>query len=46
MIKLWGRANSSNVMKVIWLLEELGLPYNRVDVAARSAAPPRRNTAP
>jgi glutathione S-transferase len=32
MIKLWGRANSSNVMKVIWLLEELGLPYNRVDV--------------
>lgn len=32
MIKLWGRANSSNVMKVIWLLEELGLPYNRTDV--------------
>jgi len=32
MIKLWGRANSSNVMKVIWLLEELGLPYSRVDV--------------
>lgn len=31
-IKLWGRANSSNVMKVIWLLEELGLPYDRVDV--------------
>ena len=32
MIKLWGRANSSNVMKVIWLLEELALPYDRVDV--------------
>ncbi len=32
MIKLWGRANSSNVMKVIWLLEELGLGYDRVDV--------------
>jgi glutathione S-transferase len=32
MIKLWGRANSSNVMKVLWLLEELGLPYTRVDV--------------
>lgn len=32
MIKLWGRANSSNVMKVIWLLEELRLPYTRVDV--------------
>jgi glutathione S-transferase len=32
MIKLWGRANSSNVMKVIWLLEELGAQYERVDV--------------
>jgi len=32
MIKLWGRANSSNVQKVIWTLEELGLPYDRVDV--------------
>lgn len=32
MFKLWGRANSSNVMKVIWLLEELALPYDRVDV--------------
>ncbi len=29
---LWGRANSSNVMKVIWLLEELSLPYERRDV--------------
>lgn len=28
---LWGRANSSNVMKVVWLLEELGLPYQRID---------------
>jgi glutathione S-transferase len=35
MIKLWGRANSSNVMKVIWLLEELGLPYSRVDVGGQ-----------
>ena len=32
MIKLWGRANSSNVMKAIWLLEELGLAYRRIDV--------------
>ncbi len=32
MMKLWGRANSSNVMKVVWLLEELGLPYGRIDV--------------
>ena len=29
---IWGRANSSNVMKVVWLLEELGLPYERIDV--------------
>ena len=28
---LYGRANSSNVMKVVWLLEELGLEYQRVD---------------
>lgn len=32
MRKVLGRANSSNVMKVIWVLEELGLPYERVDV--------------
>ena len=31
MRRLWGRANSSNVMKVIWLLEELNLPYERID---------------
>lgn len=29
---LWGRATSSNVMKVIWTLEELKLPYERIDV--------------
>ena len=32
MRQVLGRANSSNVMKVIWLLDELGLPYERVDV--------------
>ena len=32
MRRLLGRANSSNVMKVIWLLEELGLPYQREDL--------------
>ena len=32
MRRLLGRANSSNVMKVIWLLEELKLPYAREDV--------------
>ena len=32
MRQLLGRANSSNVMKVVWLLEEMGLPYERRDV--------------
>jgi glutathione S-transferase len=32
MLKLWGRATSSNVMKVVWLLEHMSLPYERVDV--------------
>ena len=31
MLKLWGRLNSINVQKVVWCLEELGLPYERVD---------------
>ena len=35
MLRLWGRANSSNVMKVIWLLEELKLPYERLDVGGK-----------
>jgi len=35
MIKLWGRTNSSNVMKVIWLLEELGLKYERTDAGGQ-----------
>lgn len=36
---LLGRANSSNVMKVIWLLEELGLPYDRRDVGGPFGTP-------
>ena len=28
---IYGRANSSNVRKVLWLAEELGLPYDRRD---------------
>lgn len=32
MIRLWGRTTSSNVMKVLWLLDELGLAYERRDV--------------
>ena len=29
---VWGRATSSNVMKALWGLVELGLPYERIDV--------------
>jgi glutathione S-transferase len=31
MLKLWGRVNSVNVKKALWCLEELGLPYERID---------------
>lgn len=33
MITLWGRRNSMNVQKVVWALEELGLAYERHNVA-------------
>ncbi len=29
---IWGRATSSNVMKVLWGLGEMGLPFERIDV--------------
>ena len=32
MLKLLGRANSINVQKAHWAIEELGLPYTRVDI--------------
>ena len=32
MIKVWGRITSSNVQKVVWLAEEIGLPYERIDI--------------
>lgn len=31
MLKLWGRINSINVQKVLWALEELKVPYERVE---------------
>ncbi len=31
MLKIWGRANSSNLKKVTWLCEEISLPYERID---------------
>lgn len=32
MLTIWGRATSSNVMKVLWLCDELVIPYAREDV--------------
>jgi glutathione S-transferase len=32
MLKILGRKNSINVMKVLWASEELGLPFDRVDI--------------
>lgn len=31
MLKLWGRNNSTNVKKPLWCLEELKVPYTRID---------------
>lgn len=31
MLRIWGRVNSVNVKKALWAIEELGLPYQRVD---------------
>ncbi len=31
MLKIWGRLNSVNVKKALWAMEELRLPYHRID---------------
>jgi glutathione S-transferase len=31
MLTIWGRATSSNVQKVLWCCDELGLAYERID---------------
>ena len=31
MLRIWGRVNSINVMKVLWLADELGLAYERIE---------------
>ncbi len=31
MLEIWGRTNSVNVKKVLWTLDELGLPFTRHD---------------
>jgi glutathione S-transferase len=30
-LKIWGRANSINVQKVLWCCGEIGLEFERVD---------------
>ena len=32
MLKIWGRASSSNVQKVLWCCAELDLPFERLDL--------------
>lgn len=32
MLKIWGRRDSSNVRKVVWCAEEIGLPYASIQV--------------
>jgi len=34
-ISLYGRSNSLNVFKVLWLLDELKLPYQRIDAGGK-----------
>ena len=31
-MKIWGRANSINVMKVLWCADECGIAYDRENV--------------
>jgi len=31
MLKIWGRTNSSNVQRPLWLCAELGIPFERID---------------
>lgn len=35
MLKIWGRETSTNVQKVLWTCEELGLPYERIDLGGQ-----------
>ncbi len=32
MVKIWGRKDSSNVQKVLWCCDELGVAYERIDI--------------
>ena len=35
MLKIWGRASSVNVQKVLWAADELGLAYERIDLGGK-----------
>lgn len=35
MLKIWGRATSSNVQAVMWGVAEMGLPHERLDIGHR-----------
>ncbi|MDX3908938.1 MAG: glutathione S-transferase family protein [Sphingobium sp.] len=35
MLTIWGRLNSHNVKKVVWLVDEIGLPYVRHDIGGK-----------
>ncbi len=35
MLKIWGRANSINVQKVLWCCAELKLPFERIDAGMK-----------
>ncbi|WP_182419426.1 glutathione S-transferase family protein [Bartonella sp. HY038] len=35
MLKIWGRNNSINVKKVLWIAEELGLNYENIEVGGK-----------
>jgi glutathione S-transferase len=34
-IKIWGRKDSSNVQKVLWCCDELGVAFERIDIGGR-----------
>jgi len=35
MLKIWGRTNSTNVKKVLWCAEELGIPYQQINAGGQ-----------
>ncbi len=35
MLKVWGRATSVNVQKVMWAVGEMGIAHERIDVGGR-----------